>query len=315
MVLIFAQLPSVPAPRVSPWEGMRHEWVGWDGSVWDLATGSEGVRLLVEGVEGLHFPSLTKYRSTSRAVPGARLRGWRAAEREVFWPLSIHDTTSSAGFIDLANRFFRTIRPDLPGTWRVGAGGQFRELQLTGRFEESHSYPRDPVMDGAGLYKVTLEAAQPFWSGEAVERGPWLAPASSDFRPAGGTPMFFISSGSAFGSATMPNPGDVERYVEWTVDGALSSVELGVPGGIIDVPFSVPSGQRLVIDTDPRNVNALMGPIPDEGEPFVGTDMTVQLGFQSFRPVAPGSEVELHVDGTGTGSVSARLVPHYFRAY
>lgn len=305
MVLIFAQLPPVPAPPVSPWVGMTHEWIGWDGSVWDLAAGAQGVVLLRDGVEGLHFPKIVKHRSTSRVVPGARLRGWRAGEREAFWPLLIHVDTSSSDYVARADAFFRTISPDRPGTWRVGAGGKFRELNLTGVFDSSHSYGVDPVYAGWGMYKIALEATQPFWTGSAVERGPWKAPSSQDFRPAGGTPMFYLSSSSAFGNASIPNPGDVEAFPVWTVEGPLEEIELGIGDRVIEVPFEVSDGETLVIDTDPRNVTATLD----------GVDVTEDLGFQPLAPIPPSESAELHVQATGTGSVAISLVPLFFRAY
>lgn len=303
MVLIFTG-PPVSAPRaVSPWQASSVQWVGVDGSVWDLVSGAEGVVLLFDGVEGLHSPVLTKYSSESRAVPGVRARGWRATSREVFWPVLVYGDSSEA-WRDTYARFFNSIRPDVEGVWRVGFGGAKRELRLTGTYDDSHRFVTDPHKGGWAQFGVTLEAAQPYWTGEPVQRGPWTASAPVDFIN-GTAPPFNIGMSTAVGSATIPNPGDVDAYPVWTVTGPLTGIELGVGTRVINVPFAVDAGEVLVIDTDPRNLTATLD----------GVDVTADLGFQSFAPIPTGAEVSLHVEATGTGSIRAALTPLYFRAF
>lgn len=303
MVLIFAAPTPVPAPPPNPWLGMTCVWTGADGSVWDLAEGSEGVALQ-SGAEGFHEPPLTVHTSTSRAVPGERIRGWRAEARPVFWPLQVEGESADV-WRDRYNRFFRSIHPQIPGTWRVGQGGTFRELSLTGAYGGAYRMETDPHVLGHERFGVALTAAQPYWTGQKVERGPWKAPASQDFRPAGGDPMFYISSASAFADASIPNSGDVAAFPVWQVVGPLEAIELGVGGRIIEVPFDVEDGETLIIDTDPRNVTATLD----------GVDVTADLGFQPFAPVEPAEDAALHVSATGTGSVAVSLTPLFLRAF
>ena len=302
MVLIFSAASALSAgqPR---WTGLSISWEGYDGSLWDLANGSEGVVLQGTGTEGLHDPVLTRYSSVSRAVPGKRLRGWRTESREVFWPLRMSADSPDA-FQDTYQRFFASFHPVNPGIWRVGYRGVTRQLELTGQYQQPRTMFEDPLLTGSDVFGIELEAAQPYWSGEPVNRGPWSAPASLDFIN-GTAPPFNISASTAIGSGTIPNPGDVDAYPVWTVTGPLSGIELGVGSRVIDVPFTVASGSVLVIDTDPRNLTATLN----------GADVTATLGFQRFASIPTGSEVALHVEATGTGSVKVALTPLYFRAF
>lgn len=311
------------APRVLPpvpmnqWQGLVQEWVGPDGSVWDLNAWESGIILDSRGVEGLHNPVLTRQTSKSRRVPGHRLRGWRAEAREVFWPVFVY-ADDSADWLARHRDFFDTIRPDQPGTWRVTALGETRELLLTGVFGDGHAYETDPLLDGWGQYGVTMEAQQPYWRGKKVRRGPWKTP---DPAPFFSGPPFTISSSTTFGSAFIPNEGDVDVWGVWWATGPLSSIELGVGETLIRPPFDLEVGEMLRIDTDPRNPTAQKGAVPLDGEGnvdtdlFEGDDVTTELGLQDYASVPPGASVELHVDAVGSGSVMFDLEPLFFRAF
>ncbi|WP_137843864.1 hypothetical protein [Microbacterium sp. 2FI] len=304
MVLILARPVVVPDPRPSPWQHLSMVWVGWDGSTWDLGTGEEGVRLLRDGVEGLHFPPIEKWSSRSSAFPGKRPRGWQALERAVFWPLRIRAQSSEEWRV-LQDRFFNTIHPSRHGEWQVQAGTQVRRVRLTGTFEDPHTHPLDPYARGLGIYGVTLEADRPYWSGDPISAGPWSAVEEVDFFDAEGSPPFHISASNSPTTASFTNPGDVDAYPVWTVVGPADDIELGVGSRVIDVPFAVAEGETLLIDTDPRNITATLN----------GVDVTEDLGFQRFAPIPAKATTSLHVLATGEGSVSVSLTPLYFRAF
>lgn len=310
LILSSAIVSELPG-EVTDWRGLSLEWIGHDGSIWDLNDPRGGLALYRKGVEGLHFPRITKNSSTSRAIPGKRLRGWRAESRDVFWPVYLGGDGSDA-WLERHSAFFDTIHPSLPGTWRVSAGDETRTLQLTGVFDDTHSYEIDPLLRGWALYDVTLEAAQPFWQGTRVRRGPWKAPETSPFFPG---PPFRISSSSAFGSAVVPNTGDVDAWGVWWATGPLTEIELGVGGAVIRPPFGLEAGEMLRIDTDPRHPTAQIGPAVTDTDDFVGVDITQDLGLQDYAPVPPGASVDLHVEATGSGAVMFDVTPLHFRAF
>lgn len=302
--IILSTPPSAPPVPGEQWEGMTLEWVDADGNVWDLNDWKTGILLDNRGVEGLHNPQLTMFRSESRGTPGHRKRGWRAKTREVFWPIFVYGD-SSAEWLTRQREFLSTIHPDREGKWRVTANGETRELTVSAVFDDAHTYDIDPMLEGWASYGVELEAAQPFWQGAPIRRGPWQAPGAVPFLPTEGGPPVTISSSSAFGSATVPNPGDVEAWGVWSVEGPLSSISLGVGSAITTVPFNLGAGEQLIIDTDPRHPSALRD----------GVDATEQLGLQDYAAVQPGGNQPLHVEATGTGSIIFDLVPLYFRAF
>jgi hypothetical protein len=276
------------------------------------------VCLVTGGVEGLHFPKITRYQSTSRAFPGARNRGWQTESRDVFWPVLIW-SDGSGSWLDLYTQFFDTMHPDRPGTWSVTTGSTTRTLQVTGTFDGGVTYDQDPMETGWMQYPVSLEAVQPYWSGDVLTQS-WQGTSPTDFFNTTGATPFNISSAADFSTATMDNPGDVDAYPVWVIAGPLSSVSVGVGSKLVNVPFSVASGDILVIDTDPRNVTARMGAaavvLDADGVPTgAGTDQTAALGFQSFAPIPDGTQKPLAVSATGSGSVTCRLVPLYFRAF
>lgn len=304
VVLTLSAPPVAPPVPPAQWSGLGIEWEAPDGTVWDLTDPDSGVVLVRDGVEGFHFPRIEKHSSQSRAIPGKRSRGWRAQAREVFWRVYIY-RNSSAEWLALYQAFFDSIHPDRAGIWRVTAGGQTRELHVTGVFADTVSYDRDPLYRGWALYGVTLEADQPYWAGPSERRGPWRAPDPVPFFDPAGSPPFHISSGGTFATARIPNPGDVDAWPVWTMVGPLDPVEVGVGSTVVQVPFPVLEGQTLRLDTDPRNVTATLD----------GDDVTRELGFQRFAPVRPGGDVPLHVAAAGGGTVSVELRPLYFRAF
>ncbi|WP_194385369.1 hypothetical protein [Microbacterium luteum] len=311
---LIVSAPPLAAP-VAPlqWRGITSVWTGHDGSVWDLVDQASGAVLYRKGVEGLHFPRIVKNASTSRAISGKRLRGWRAESRDVFWPLYLW-ADGSDEWLARHGEFFDTIHPEKAGTWTVDGGRGARTLELTGVFDETHVYELDPLIRGWALYDIALEAAQPFWKGKRIRRGPWQAPASAPFFTG---PPFTISSSSNFASASIPNPGDVDAWGIWWAVGPLTEIELGVGDTLIRVPFPVADGEMLRIDTDPRRPTALLGDAvaPEATDLFVGDDVTRDLGLQDYATIPPASSVPLAVAATGAGSIFFDLIPLYFRAF
>lgn len=311
-MLILSRPPVQPPTIPDIWIPITSTWTGWNGAKFELTSGAGGVAFSA-GVVGLHEPQMTRFVSQSRAVHGERLRGWRAVPRDVRWPVWVY-ADSSLEWQDTYSRFMDSVHPEFEGVWRVEYAGSYRELRLTGVFDEDHEYEVDPHVMGWELYGVKLRAAQPFWTGAPVTRGPWTGATPVDFYGESGGPPFYLSSSSTLADATMNNPGDVPAYPVWTIDGELDDIKVGV-GDVLIEPSDVDSGKRLVIDTDPRNVTALLGDIPGDGETFEGEDVTQALGFQPFAPIPPGGEVPIHIEGAGAGSVTCTLVPLYRRAF
>lgn len=304
MVVILSRPPVAPPVPTSQWVGMTVVWFGADGSVWDLASGAGGVVLENEGTEGLHNPVVSKFSSKSRVVPGSRLRGWRTESRDVFWPVLVYSNANSDEWKGRYRSFFKSIHPEIPGRWRIGHGGTYRELELTGVFDDPHAFQHDPLVFGWEKFGVALEAEQPYWSGEPLQLGPWKQPETGEFFGDTGAPDFFISSSTEIGRARISNPGDVDAWMTWKCVGPLSGIEIGIGDSVATVPFDLSEGEVLVIDTDPRNQSGTLD----------GVDVTTELGLLRYGAIPPGSDVEVHVEAGGAGEISGTLTPLYFRA-
>nr|WP_274635528.1 hypothetical protein [Microbacterium bovistercoris] len=303
MALVLAAPPVVPVV-VNQWKGLHVTWEGPDGSAWDLNDSSGGVVLLEDGVEGLHFPKITKFSSTSRAIPGKRLRGWRPESRDVFWSVLIWSDGSDE-WLRRQAAFFATLHPENPGTWRVATDGGERSLQLTGVFDDDYRYVHDPRKRGWAQYGIALEAADPLWQGKPNTYGPWKLGDPAPFIGAGGAPPFHIGSSGTTANATASNPGDVDVWPVWKARDECGSLQLGIGSTLIEVPFDLSTGDQLVIDTDPRNPTATLN----------GVDSTAALGLQDYAQVPPGADVPLTVSFTGTGTVTCTTTPLFFRAF
>ena len=310
IVLVAPYVPPVP-PR-DPWQGLRFVWEGADGSRWEMQHPS-GVRLR-PGVRGLTMPPFDQYTSRNAAGHGQRLRGYSAAPRDVFWPVQVWQDEDDIRWLEYDAAFWASLSPERPGTWTVEhPAGTARHLRLRLVDDGDHAWAMRPGAIGWQNYAVTLVADQPFWEGDPVSSPVWGQDESvREFIPAEGAPPFYLSGASTFGSASLTNPGDVESPLVWTVTGPTTNVTLTVGSDVIGVPFPLLEGQTLVIDTGvPR---AQLGTVVD-GVLVNSTDVTGQISPAGFAPVPAGGTVPLGISMSGTGTVQASFVPHFFRAW
>jgi hypothetical protein len=277
-------------------------WTGYDGVSWDISGGHGGLCML-PGVRGLSMPAITHYKSRTAAVPGARWRGSSTNEREVFWPIQIYHDTSSTEWIARDRAFWNTMQPHRTGTWTViQPSGDRRTLTLRFRDDGTQTFQTDPAMVGWCNYGITLDAEQPYWAGTAQGKLWKGTGTAGNFLPG---PPFTIASGAAAASAKMTNPGDVEAYPIWTLTGPLTSASIAIDGRTITVPFAVPSGQTLVIDTNPNQLTAIMA----------GVDKITQLSSADFAPLPVGVDIPIALALAGSGSCEISITPLYYRAW
>lgn len=313
MSYVYAMPYTPPQPPASPWVGMPSVWTGWDGSEWSLTDRAQGVYLR-PGVRGLHMPAYTRHSSTSPAVRGSRHRGVSVLDREAFWPITVFHGDGSVAWRERDTAFWATMDPDKTGTWTIThPGGAQRHLDL--RFSESDdTLQTNPWRLGWQQYGITLLADKPLWRG-ATQTRTWAQAAGSNFYGGGALvgPPFQISSGSTLATAKMSNPGDVPAYPVWTIIGPTTSVTVGLAGQIIQVPFEIPLGKAVQINTDP-----VEGQVAWYGDWANGTlsnevDRTNELGSASFASIPNGADRKLSLTMAGTGSVRAELTALYRR--
>lgn len=303
MPIIFST--AVTAEEVPPadWAPLPMTWTGWDGSVWPLVGSNAGNPRLGRGVKGLHMPKFSVQKSQSILVPGADVEGYTIDERAVFWPV-LFRASSPAEWLAEHGAFFDSFHPVKTGLWTVGSGVSARTLPLRGDFSGGTVFDRDPVLSLWAMIGLELEAPRPLWRGQSIrqrfentEGVPFIDPA--------GSPPFHISRGASFAEARVENPGDEPAYMVHTMEGPLDLVTIGFGDAVIEVPFTIPDGSVLVIDTDPASRYATLD----------GVDVTRELGFQMFAPVPAKGTTPLTLTADGAGAVTVELTPLYWRAF
>lgn len=304
MGIVFGAPPIPPAPP-AVWTGLEMTWTGWDGSTWILSDATDGT-VIKAGVRGFSMPPIIHHRAAYASVPGARWRGSTVDVREVFWPIQIYSDLGSSYWLEKDRAFWRTLDPTKTGTWKVIApDGTYRQLEMRYQDDGDMSFGQDPSKAGWQDYGITFAAEQPFWAGQP-QTDVFDSGTPSPFFSSTGQPYVVkISPGGTFSSAKMNNPGDVDAYLVWRIYGPTTTVTVGINGRNIVIPFAIADGQMLEIDTNPRAQTAMQGSI----------DKTPLLGAVDFAPLPAGKTSTLSLSMTGTGTITATLVPLYYRAW
>lgn len=302
-VLIVSRPQTVAAPlHLLP--GTSMQWVGADGSTWDLTGPGTTVELLA-GARGHDEPApFTEWASTAPAVPGVRHRGSRVEAAEPLWPVLV-SATSWDTLRDTLQAWWASLHPDNPGMWTVTQpDGTRRTLMCClRRVEVVHEV--DPLKTGRARFDIYLRADEGLWAGDPVLSPLWRVPDPVPFVDTGtGAPPFHISRAQTTASASMTNPGDVEAWPRFTITGPTTDTTTMTVAGQ-DVAFpAVADGDVVSIDYDPRRQTATNA---------AGDDVTPDLAAHEFRPIAPRATVPVGIDITGTGSVRASIVPRFWR--
>jgi len=320
-----------PAPKASPWTRLRMTWTA-KGVTWPLTSPASGM-FLMPGVRGMGAVSTERHSTASPAVAGSRHEGTSILDREVFWPIHIFsdkrldDEAGSLAWMERDRAFWRGMDPDDTGVWEITLPDSTkRRLLLRFRDDGDHTFTTDPMRHGWQSYGLKFVAERPFWEGDPVVRS-WKNGEYQPFFEQNGPHLFNIGSGAEISEATIDNLGDVESYARWFIDGETTEASVGVNGLVVEVPFDVPLGKCLVIDSDPDLIGATMYDIAPgaEGmkpsERVIGVDMvnpvdrSADLGEADFAPIPPGASVPLSLSLAGTGAVEALLPSLYRRAW
>jgi hypothetical protein len=312
--------PPVPVP-VNPWVRTRVTWTGWDGSIWDLTDPDGGVVLLRDGVEGLHMPKFKEWVRQSPAVPGQTFSGAIAEKRTVVLPLAVYEDTTSAAWVERDAAFWRSMHPRRQGTLTISPAGTGRSRSIRLRLQpEDHTYGLDPAFARWAEYSAVLIADQPFWEGLPVRAG-WGAAPPQDFYETEGPHLVNLMTGHTTAAADLTNDGDEDAWPVWTVIGPSSATHMGTGTDIVEIPFDIPEGKAVVLDTDPRIRTALeYDYVPAAGElpeAFLNPmDRTADLtGAVKFSRIPAGTTTPVNVSLAGNGQLRVVLIPLYWRAW
>lgn len=297
-----------PPPDLTPgWDGVALEWEV-DGQIWPLTNPRSGI-VMKPGIECLLWPPIKHYAEESPAVFGAYWTGFTVEPRVAAWPIRLFHDGSTIEWIEFNEAFTRSLNPRREGTLRCRSAKTTRTLQLRYAGGLDASLQRDPTFFGWVDYDIRLIANRPLWAGPTVDQR-WAAQAPANFFTGDPNNPIYISPSATLDSAVMSNPGDVEAWPVWTLEGPITvtsgPTRLGVNGRDLLVPFAIPDGQTLVIDTRPDKQVAIDS---------TGADRTEDLGSWNFTAIDPGDAVPLELEMTGNGTVTCSLEPLYFGAF
>jgi hypothetical protein len=228
--------------------------------------------------------------------------------------------------------FFAGLDPERPGRWVIthpdGTTERHLELRYDPEKGSDEGFDTVPSLKGWANYGLYLTADQPFWVGAPSVQSFDPPKPPEPFFEESGPHLFNIGQGFTSANATIDNLGDVESYGRWYIDGETEpGAVVGVGSRTIPVPFSVPAGQCLVIESEPTRIGAVLYDVAADAprkpsERVVGVDLvnplnrSRQLGASpDFAPVPVGRRVGLSVNFEGTGVVELYLPSLYKRAW
>jgi hypothetical protein len=314
IVFVSPSAPPVDGDPNEGWSPLQMWWVDWTGTRWNLSDEDHGL-VMMRGVRGLGKPVWEHHEDDYAAIAGSFWRDARAQAREHFWPLYLYHDGGTSDFTQRDRALSRGLDARREGVVYVQhSGGELRSIKARYIKGLDDAFDLDPTFCGWAKYGVYLRSSQPFWEGSPVVRT-WGAAAPVPFfgagDPAEAGPPFGIAEATASGEVLIDNPGDVEVYPTWTLIGPITasggwSARVGTPGRVIEVPFTIPSGQTLVIDTTPSRQSALLD----------GVDVMEDLTTFDFDAVEAGASVPLYVlsSALAGGSIQVSLTPLYERA-
>lgn len=312
--------PPVPVP-VPKWVKTRVTWTGHDGSIWDLTDPDGGVVLLRDGVEGLHLPKFKQWIRQSPAVPGQTFTGAIAEPRNVVLPLAVYNDENSLAWVEHDRAFWKSMHPRRAGILTISPAGTGSSRSIHLRLvPEDHTYDIDPAFARWAEYSTVLVADQPFWEGLPV-RAVWGAAPAQEFYEETGPQLINIMTGHTTSGATLENAGDEDAWPVWTIVGPSSATHMGIGNDIVEIPFDIPEGKAVVLDTDPRIRTALeYDYIPATSETpeelLNPMDRTADLtGAVKFARIPGGATATVNVSLAGNGLIRVELTPLYWRAW
>lgn len=294
-------------------------WRSHLDTVWDLMAGTQGA-VLPKGLASVFLPKFTPRTHKTARTPGVRFDGidWDAGE--VSLTVTVGDTWLSRPdgrfrrgdeFLYLDRAFRDSFSPLYPGTLEVTALGQTR--RFSGRLVEltAEDITAMPDIRGLATYEITLSAESPFYRGRDLvfDFGFVGAATPQDYYgPTGSAPDFYITGGNALGNVTVSNPGQVQVWPTWTIDGPGQAV-VGI-GDHITYTQGLAAGERLVIVTDAAGTTVVDG---------AGNRAWDRIGgLYDFAPIEPGQSIvaTAQIIGGATGSNIRLEVPVlYLSAY
>jgi hypothetical protein len=298
---------------------------GWDGSVWDLRTGS--VVLTPDGIVGLKGLAHADFVQDTALRDGQIYNGSRALPRDVMLPVLVgRGVNNEADWHELNTRWWSLMQPGRYSTlWVTAPNGSTRTLSIRFVDDGDGGSPRDPSAVRREVWPIRFVADDPWYYGDDFGRSFKNGGAAADEAPRnfyGGGPVtelgygppFYIARGSRQDETALVNTGDTKVWPVLEFDDALSRFKVTIGDGVIagETPkLQVLTGQTLRIETSPIRQVALLIDRASGSE----TNVTRQLSAWGFRPIPPGATQDVRVEAESEGDYRIIALPQFLRGW
>lgn len=285
------------------------KWTDTNGTEWDLVHGP--VALMNAGVMGFGMPKTFDTIRQTALVHGQTLQSWRLEPRELFLPITFRDD-ADLDVNGIQREFWDGLAIGQNGTLTVtDSNGGVRSIDARFVSDGDVAFTVDPYAQTNAYrpYGITLVADDPWWRGPTQSFSFGLGPegTSTFFGNGSNATPFYIVKSTGGADSTLTNPGDMESWITWTIEGPMTSFDLEIGGHHIAGAITVASGDTLTIETSPLNQIAYLSD---------GTKVTRDLTSADFAALpATGLPVTVGIDVVGTGTITASFAPVYWRAF
>jgi hypothetical protein len=286
--------------------------VGVDGSQWDLRRGQI---VLGPGAEGFGLPKFDRPTTESPARDGQQLQGTgsRALARSGILPMIMQEQATDLAWLALQRAWWAAWSPDLPCLLSVtDPAGAVRSLKVFLDSDDGYSLDDEPSLALFERLPTSWIADDPWYRGP-VQLQRIDVPTGGDWLAGGTAPPFQFQPAATTGAGTLSNPGEVPAWPVYTVGAGATSFSITVNGQTTSGTLTVPTGGRLVIDTDPSAQTIVL--YASDGS--VTTIAYSQLSSVAFAPIPVGGSVPVttSVAGGNGASITVAIEPRYRRAF
>lgn len=284
---------------------------GANGSKWDLRGGPI---VLGPGAEGFGLPKFDRPTVEAPGIDGQRLQsiGSRALARTGILPMIMQPQATAADWLALQRAWWLAWSSDIACTLAVtDPNGGIRTVQAFLDSDDGYSLDDEPSDALFEKLPVSWIADDPWYRGPEQASTMVLA-TGVDWLAGGTAPPFQFQAASTTGSGTLVNAGEVPAWPVYTVGAGTSAFTVTVNGQTTSGTITVPTGGRLVIDTDPFVQSALLYDAAGNV-----SNVTPQLSAIAFAQVPVGATVPVTTSLTGTAGSSIKVAfrPRFRRAF
>lgn len=273
--------------------------------------------IMQPGATGLDMPPFMLSSDESPNLDGGIFRAVRASSREIMIPVYLHGIDRQT-VNAMKRKFFSQLNPKRGHCLIRFVEGSGRTRQLTAYYKGGMEGAEGE--DQAGFtwakYGLTFTALDPWFYQDRDQTKNWNFGVGDPFLSQ--TLPFFPMSiaegimGSSEGEMAVSNPGDIEAWPVWQLQGAIKSFSLVSPTGQTikasaptDGSDLVPAGRTLTIDTRPGKKT-----VKDN----TGLNYWSKLDTNPvFWPIEPGDTTArvTIVTGAGKAAVILTFSPRY----